>query len=311
MRVAVIGAGGVGGYFGGRLAQAGEEVVFIARGENLQVMQANGLRVESVKGDFTINPVQVVGDPSQASPVEAVLVAVKAWQVSEAAHLIKPIVKPETMVVPLGNGVEAPEQLVEVLGPEPVLGGLCRISSYIVAPGHIQHIGIEPRVVFGELDGLESRRADSLREAFAGAGVNARVSSEIRQEMWEKFLFIVGISGVGAVTRAPVGIFRATAQARALLEQALAEVIAVGQACGISLSEGHLAKTLQLIDGLPEETIASMQRDILLGKPSELEHQTGTVVRLGRNFNIHTPANDFLYAALLPQEMKARGQVQF
>lgn len=311
MRVAVIGAGGVGGYFGGRLAQAGEEVVFIARGEHLQAMQANGLRVESVAGDFWLNPINVLEDPAHAGPVDAVLVAVKAWQVSEAAHLIRPVVTPETMVVPLGNGVEAPEQLIEVLGTEPVLGGLCRISSFIVAPGHIRHTGIEPRVVFGDLDGRERPRVDHLREAFARAGVNARVSSCIWQEIWEKFLFIVGISGVGAITRAPVGVFRATPQARALLEQTLAEGIAVGQACEISLSEEHKSKILQLIDGLPGETIASMQRDILLGKPSELEYQTGAVVRLGRNHNIQTPANEFVYAALLPQEQRARGEVQF
>jgi 2-dehydropantoate 2-reductase len=310
MRVAVVGTGGVGGYFGGRLAQAGQQVVFIARGEHLRALQSTGLRVESILGDFSINPVQAVEDPAQAGPVEVVLVAVKAWQVSEAAELIKPVVTPETMVIPLGNGVEAPEHLIAALGPEPVLGGLCRISSFIAAPGHIRHTGIEPIVVFGELD-RDSQRAVSLQEAFVQAGVNARVSSDIRQEMWEKFLFIVGLSGVGAVTRAPAGIIRTVPESRGLLEQVLSEVISVGQACGISLGAEHRARTLQVIDGLPGETLASMQRDILEGKPSELEYQTGAVVRLGRTHHVPTPANEFLYAALLPQERRARGEVEF
>lgn len=311
MRIAVLGAGGVGGYFGGRLAQAGEQVVFIARGEHLQAMQANGLRVESVSGDFTVHPVQATDDPTQLEPVEAVLVAVKAWQVSEAAQLIKPVVGDQTMVIPLSNGVEAPEQLIEVLGSQAVLGGLCRISSFIDSPGLIRHVGIEPSVVFGELDGQVSRRVERLKEAFVRAGVNVRVSSNVRGEMWEKFLFIVGVSGVSAVTRAPIGVLRTTPETRALLEQVLIEVVAVGQACGIALSEEHKAKILELIDSLPEETVPSMQRDILLGKPSELDYQTGAVVRMGREYDLRIAANEFLYAALLPQERRARGELQF
>jgi len=311
LRVAVIGAGGVGGYFGGRLAMAGEEVIFIARGEHLQAMQSFGLRVESLLGDFWLRPVSAVEDPEQVGPVDAILVAVKAWQLSEAVRRITPIVGQQTMVIPLQNGVEAPEQLVDLLGHEPVLGGLCRITSFIAAPGHICHTGIEPRLIFGELDGRDSSRAERLRAAFAGARVNTRVSNDIRREMWEKFLFIVGISGVGAITRAPAGVFRALPQTRVLLEQVLAEVIAVAQAIGISLDEQSRASTLDLIDSLPEDTVASMQRDILLGKPSELESHAGAVVRLGKEHGIPTPANAFLFAALLPQEQRARGQAQF
>jgi 2-dehydropantoate 2-reductase len=271
-------------------------------------MQADGLRVESVRGDFYLNPVHAVEDPAQIGPVEAVLVAVKAWQVSEVASQIRPLVGQETIVIPLENGVEAPDQLIEALGRRPVLGGLCRITSFIAAPGHIRHTGIEPTVVFGELEGGDSPRAEPLLAAFARAGVNARVSAEIRREIWQKFLFIVAISGVGAVTRASIGVVRSLPATRALLEQVLEEVIAVARAGGVKLDETDKVQILQLIDGLPQDTIASMQRDILQGKPSELEYQTGTVVRLGAAFGVPVPANAFLYAVLLPQERLARGE---
>jgi len=311
MRIAVYGAGAVGGYFGGRLAQAGEAVTFIARGEHLQALQRQGLKVDSLNGDFTLQPVDATDDPDRVGPVDVVLVAVKAWQVSAAAVEMRPLVGSDTLVVPLLNGVEAPDQLAEVLGVEHVAGGLCRISSILAAPGYIRHVGIEPSVVFGELDNRPSQRCRSLLAAFEHAGVKAEIPPDIRVAMWEKFLFIAAFGGVGAVTRAPAGVLRSVPEVRAVLEMALQEILAVAVAQGVSLPQDSVARTMKFIDGLPAGVQASMQRDIIDGKPSELAAQTGAVVRLGKKMNVQTPANDFLYACLLPQELRARGEVSF
>ncbi len=200
MRIAIFGTGGVGGYFGGRLAQAGEEVVFIARGEHLQAIRHGGLRVDGTKGDFVVQPVQAVDDPARVGIVEAVLVGVKAWQVLEAAQAMRPLIGTNTFVVPLQNGVEAPTQLAAELGRKHVLGGLCGLITFIVGPGHIRHVGIEPFVKFGELDNRPSERAEKLRRAFArAAGLTVEIPPDIEAAMWQKFMFITAWSGVGAV----------------------------------------------------------------------------------------------------------------
>jgi 2-dehydropantoate 2-reductase len=310
MRTAVFGAGAVGGYFGGRLAQAGEDAVFIARGEHLKAMQARGLRVASTEGDFKIEPVQATDDPAAVGVVDAVLVAVKAWQVPQAAREMRPLVGTETFVVPLANGVEAPSHLSTVLGQHHVLGGLCRIISALVEPGHIRHAGISPTITFGELDGRRSERAERLYEAFQKArGVTPILTSDIREEMWKKFLFIAALSGVGAVTRAPVGVLRSLPETRAMLEQAMEEILAVAHARDVALPREIVAETMAFIDGLPPDGTASMQRDIMAGRPSELASQNGAVVRLGRKVGIETPLHDFIYRSLLPQEHQARGEM--
>ncbi len=311
MRVAVFGAGGVGGYFGGRLAQVGEEVIFIARGAHLQALQTEGLRVESIEGDFSVRPVQASDDPRRVGQVDAVLVCVKAWQVPESAAAMRPLVGEQTLVVPLGNGVDAPEQLAVALGAGPVLGGLCHISAMIIAPGVIRHAGIKPHVAFGELDGQPSERVESLRQAFERAGVWAEVPVDIQAAMWEKFLFIAAFSGVGAVTRAAAGVVRSVPEARQLLEQAMYEIEAVARKRRVALPEGIVAKTLAFVDSLGPGVTASMQRDIIAGRPSELQAQNGAVVRMGLELGVPTPANSFIYSSLLPQELRSRGEVKF
>ena len=311
MRIAVFGAGGVGGYFGGRLAQAGQEVIFIARGVHLEAMRRRGLRVDSLKGDFILPSVQATDDPAQVGEVEAVLVAVKAWQVPQAARAMPPLVGERTCVLPLENGVEAPEQLAEALGTPRVLGGLCHISAYIAAPGHIKHVGIKPHVALGELDGRRSERAEQLRLTFEQAGVWAEVPADIQAAMWEKFLFIAAISGVGAVTRAPAGVMRQVPGIRSLLEAAMQEIYALARARGVKLADDIVARTLAFVDGLPPGVTASMQRDILEGRPSELASQNGAVVRMGAQAGAPTPVNAYLYHSLLPQEMRARGELEF
>jgi 2-dehydropantoate 2-reductase len=312
LRIAVFGSGGVGGYFGGRLAQAGEDVHFVARGEHLAAIREHGLRVSSVDGDFLVRPARVTDDPSDLGPVDVVLLGVKAWQVPRAAEALRPLVGERTFVVPLQNGIEAPEQLAAVFGSSRVLGGLCRILAYIESPGHIRHAGVAPYIAFGELDRSHSARVEALRRAFSRAsGVTAEVAPDIGAAMWSKFVFIAAVSGVGALTRAPIGVIRSQPESRRLLEQALEEIYAVAAGNGIALAADTVDQTLAFIDNLPPYTTASMQRDIIQGRPSELEAQVGAVVRLGERRGIAVPVHRMIYAALLPLERRARGELEF
>jgi 2-dehydropantoate 2-reductase len=310
MRIAVFGAGGVGGYFGGRLALAGEDVVFIARGAHVQAMRTEGLRVESPKGNFHVSSVQATDDPAQVGPVEAVLVAVKAWQVAEAAAAIGPMVGPETCVVPLQNGVEAPAQLAAVLGMQYVTGGTCVISSAIAAPGCIRHVGLEPAVTFGELDNRPSARLERLRQALARADVTAIIPADIQVAIWEKFMAI-RFGPIGAVTRAPAGVLRRLPETRRMIEQACDETLAVARARGIALPVDSPAQTMAALENVPPGLMASLQRDIIAGRPSEMEALTGALVRLGTEVGVATPLHAFVYQSLLPQELRARGQLSF
>ena len=308
MRIAVFGTGGVGGYFGGRLAQSGQDVTFIARGAHLEAIQANGLTVTSRKGDFSVNPAQATDDPADIGVVDAVLVAVKAWSVAEAAQAIRPIVGPDTCILPLENGVEAPSQLTAVFGDEHVLGGLCRVISYITEPGRIQHDGGDDFVALGELDNRPSDRVQALGKAFADAGLNVDLPADIHAAMWAKFLFISAFSGVGAVTRSPAGVTRSLPETRSMLESAMTEAYNVAIARGIAMAKDAVAVGMTAMDRQPEVGEASMQRDIMDGRPSELESQTGAVVRLGKEAGVPTPTHEFIYRCLLPQETKARQQ---
>ena len=310
MRIAVFGTGGVGGYFGGKLAQAGEDVTFIARGKHLQAIRADGLQVDSINGDFMVKPAQATDNPAEVGPVDLVLAATKAWQVPEAAEAMKPLIGPQTMVLPLGNGIEHLDQFEQALGREHLLGGLSRISAFIAGPGHIRHVGIPPYIAFGELDHHPSARVEALRQIFARIpDIKVELPGDIHVAMWEKFVFIAAVSGVGAVTRQPMGVYRSMPETRAMLSAALEEVAAVGRAREVALAPDISKKILaNNIDPAGAGVMASMQKDIMEGKPSELEAQTGAVIRMGRAAGVATPTHDFLYASLLPMEMKARGQ---
>ena len=308
MRVAVVGAGAVGGYFGGRLAEAGEDVVFVARGNTLRVLQQEGLRVDSPKGDISLPSVVATDSPAEIGPVDAVILGVKAWQVSEVADAIRPLVGDTTCILPLQNGVEATRQLSAIHGEEHVLGGLCRILSKIAAPGHITHLGIDPFIALGELDNRSSDRVNRLAASLQSGGTIVQNPPDIHRAMWLKFLLMASLSGVGAVTRVPVGVFRSTAGTRNMLESAIEEVYAVGKASGIALSHDDVSKTLTFVDGLPADGMSSMQRDIMDGRPSELESQTGAVVRIGKSVGVPTPTHAFIYNALLPLDSLVRRQ---
>ncbi len=311
MRIAIFGSGSVGGYFGGRLSQAGEDVIFIARGEHLNTMRKNGLRVDSINGDFTVQPVQTTDDPSQIGEVDMVLVGVKAWQVSEAAEAMRPMIGADTSVLPLQNGLEAPAQLSAILGEQHVLGGLCGLFCYMARPGHIVHAGTDPFVKFGELDNQRSQRAELLLATFEKAGVNAEIPPDIQVAMWMKFLLITVWSGIGAVTRAPAGVWRSLPETRQMAQAGLQEIIAVAAACGISLPEDAMETVMSIYDSLVPQSTASLQRDVLAGRPSELEAQVGAVVRFGQTAGVTTPLFTYIYHSLLPMELKARDQLQF
>ena len=306
MKIAVIGAGAVGGYFGGRLGLAGNDVVFLVRGKTLEASKAGPLRVKSVNGEFEV-VVLATDNPAEVGDVDTILVAVTAWQVSEAAYAIQKMPERNSVVVPLQNGMEAPAQLAAVLGRERVAGGLCRIVAEAIGPGEIDHYWAQPSVAFGQLEPLANgERLEQLRDAFRAAEVRCDIPRDIAAAMWEKFLFITPWGSLGAVTRLPVGPLRSTPESRERLVRALEEVAAIARAEGSNLGVESVNKTLAVLDGLPPETTSSMQRDIMAGRPSELEAQTGAVLRFGRKTGVPTPVHDQIYAELLPLEQKAR-----
>ena len=309
MRIAVVGIGGVGGYFGGKLAQAGIDTLFIARGATLEALRRRGLRVDSINGDFTVDDAPAIDDPSTVGPVDAVIFATKAWQTPEAAANAKPMIGANTVAVPLQNGMDGPDQLARALGREHVLGGLALIVSYVVAPGHIRHSAIDPAVMFGELDHSRTERVERLRETFQRAGVKADVPDDIHRAMWSKFLFIAPMSAIGALTRVPIGAWRSIPETREVAVGALREMVAVAAARGVQLGDDAVERTLQRYDAMNAESTSSLQRDLMEGKPSELDAQAGAIVRMGREAGVSTPVCEMLYSLLLPQERKVRGSI--
>lgn len=308
-RFAVYGAGGIGGYFAAVLARAGYFVGLIARGRQLEAIRQNGLQIESPRGNFEARPARVSDRPEEIGSVNAVILAVKAWQVSEAAEAMRPLLSTETKVLPLQNGVEAPEQLEKVLGREHTLIGLCKVLSAVTAPGHIRYVGMEATVSLGESNGGElSPNAKLLGDALRKAGVTVDTPADMQAALWGKLLFIAAMSGVGAVSRSTVGEIRQSPQTLELLREVMEEVRAVAIGRGVRLAAGVVAKTLEFVETLPANGTASMQRDIADGKPSELEAIIGAIVRGGDQSGIATPVTDFIYASLLPQERRARGK---
>lgn len=307
MRIAILGAGAVGGYFGGRLAAAGEEVLWFSRGAMLEALRAKGLAVESLKGDFTLPPQQATDRPEEVGQVDVVLLAVKTWQVPEAARVLKPWLHAESLVLPLQNGVEAADELVTELGAEAVVGGVAKIVAVVTAPGRVRHFGAEPGIDLGPYERTDEARrqrqharCERLHEALARAGITAVLRDDIEVALWEKFLFIASVSGVGAVHDATLGEIRSNPETRAELEAAMREIETLAHARGVALGADMVERALGFVDRLAPESTASMQRDLKAGRPSELEAQSGAVVRLGRESGVPTPVHAALYAALKP-----------
>ena len=311
MRFAIFGVGAIGGYFGGRLAQAGEDVTFIARGKHLQALRKKGLRVDSMNGDFVLSPVTATDDPAQIGAVDVVMVGVKTWQVPEVAESIRPLIGDNTLVLPLQNGVEAPTQLAEILGREHVCGGLAKIFSFIAGPGHIRHSGVDPYIAIGELDNQHTARIETLLHAFTHSGIKAEIPADITAALWAKFLFVASWGGLGAITRAPIGVIRSFTQTRRMLEGSMQEIYKVARALKINLEQSTVSSSMGFVDTLPPNGTTSMQRDIIGNRPSEIDSWSGAVVRFGRDAGVPVPINEFIYNSLLPLELKARGELQF
>jgi 2-dehydropantoate 2-reductase len=300
MRIAVIGAGGIGGIFGAALAKAGADVVFVARGAHLAAMRGQGLRIEGDRGETYLSAVEATDDPAAVGPVDVVLLCVKLWDVETAGERIRPLVGRETAVVPLQNGIDAHERLIPILGAAAVMGGTAFTTGSIVAPGVIRQTGTYQRMTFGELDGADSARGRELATWCGKAGFEGVFSPEIRVPLWDKFIMLVPTAGLNALTRLPLGKWREEPELVELYEAALRETVAVGRAEGVALAPDAVEQGIATAWSMPPYHMTSMGNDLLRGNRLELPWFAGKVVELGRRHAIPTPANGFIYAALKP-----------
>ena len=307
MRIAVVGAGGVGGGFGAALAKAGADVTFIARGAHLAAMKGDGLKIESPRGDTHLAPTQATDDPKSVGKVDIVLFCVKLWDVESAGAHIKPLVGPDTAVVPLQNGIDAPERLIPILGREAVMGGVAQISASIIKPGVIRQVGTFMCMIFGELDGKISKRGQDLLALCQKAGFDVTLSEQIVTDLWMKFILLATNSSMTAATRLPIGKLRDDPDLKAIFLACVTEVIDVGRAKGIALPADALAKTLDFLGHAPPAMKASMALDLERGNRLELPWLSGKVVELGRELSVRTPTHDVLYALLKPYIMGTPG----
>lgn len=306
MKILVYGTGGVGGYFGGRLAQAGHDVTFIARNESLKAIRENGLIVKSVNGDFTIKPAKATDDISEIESPDLVIFGLKSWQIKDAAKHLKSIITEETMVLPLQNGADNMEKLQEVLPKKNVLAGFCRIYSKKEAPGVINHFQFDPEIIFGELDNEKSKRVLKLKEIFNNSGFKGIVPDDVHKAIWKKFSFIATVSGLGGLTRVSIGKMWEDDYLQGILKKTGLEIQAIAQAKGVDFNDEDVAQLYQFIDKQGMTATASTQRDIMAGRPSELGNFNGYIVEQGKKLGVDTPVNEFIYRALLPMEKEAR-----
>ena len=310
MRIAVMGTGGTGGYFGGLLARAGEEVTFIARGAQLEAMQENGLTVKSrLSGNFTL-PVKATADPGQTGPVDLVLFCVKAYDNPEAADQIRPLIGPETVVLSVQNGIDNEEQIGKVIGPEHMLGCVSYVSSTIESPGVIAQTAGPGKIILGEMEGGTSHRTETLKDTLQNAGITTELHSEIQVALWQKFVAICSINGITALTRLPLGDILACAETSRFLKGTMKEVEAVARASGAALPEGCVDQSMDFFSNMEPSARGSMYYDLAAGRRLELEVLNGTVVRLGNAHGIPTPFNFCIYAALKPYLNGAPGPSQ-
>jgi 2-dehydropantoate 2-reductase len=306
MKIAVFGAGGVGGYFGGKLAKSGVDVSFVARGDHLEALRENGLKVRSVHGDFVVEPVQATEDPEQIGPVDYVLVTVKSDQTEQAAAASKPLLHGETVVVSLQNGVDNEEKLAAIVGPERVVGGAAYIFATIEQPGVIAHTGGPAAVKIGELAGGRSDRVERLVAAGVSAGLAIEESEDIKATLWSKFALICAQAGTTAAVRLPIGEVRTSPAARELFRRVVDEVSAVARAEGVALPNDLPERHIAFADGLGAGDYSSLHYDLTHGKPMELEALLGEVVRRGEQTRVATPMSEALYAVLQPWDLRNR-----
>jgi 2-dehydropantoate 2-reductase len=292
MKILVMGSGGVGGFYGGRLARAGCDVIFVARGAHLAALRERGLTIENeAQGDIHLPAVKVTGDPAEAGPVDLVLISVKLWDIEAAARAVRPAVGPHTAVLSLQNGVMKDDVLRREFGEQAVMGGVGYVATHISRPGVIHQTGAIQRMVFGEYDGRRSPRAEALLAAALEAGIQAELSSDIRRAIWEKYVFLVGLSGATATIRKNIGLIRENPRTRTFLLDLMKETVAVGRAHGVALPEDYAGQRLAFADTVPYDMTSSMHHDLERGNPLEVEWLSGGVVKLGEQAGVPTPAN--------------------
>jgi 2-dehydropantoate 2-reductase len=306
MKIAVMGVGGLGGYYGGLLARAGHEVAFVARGAHLAALREKGLQVKSIHGDFHVAPVRATDNPGEIGPADLVLVCVKTPGLDAAAGAALQMLGPDTVVMGLQNGIDAADRIGAVTGRERVLGAVTWIATNLEAPGVIRQVSTFRRIVLGELDGRITPRVERTVAALGRMGIAVEATDNIRQVLWTKFVFIAGFSGMGALTRLEVGDYRHVPETRALMTSLMREVEALANESGAGLDPGVVDQALALIDGAAPAMKPSLQRDVEAGRPSELESMIGVIRRKGRERGLATPAADMAYAALLPRELRTR-----
>ncbi len=306
MRIAAMAAGAVGGYFGARLAAAGHDVNFIARGAQLEAIRKNGLKIESTLGDLHLKDAKVTDDPARVGPVDIVLFAVKLWDTEKAAEQARPLVGPATRVITFQNGVDSVERLAPILGQDNVLGGTAHIASVVSAPGVIRHTSQFARLRFGRIDG----RPDALVARFAqegqAAGIDIAVSDAINIDLWKKFVFLAALAGATGSTRQPLGAILADPDTRALLFNLMREVIAVARAKNVALPADFLDEQIKFAENAPHTMKASLLHDLERGNRLEVDWLTGKVAALGRELGVATPTNDAVYAVLKLYRMGAK-----
>jgi 2-dehydropantoate 2-reductase len=300
LRITVIGPGGVGGYFGARLAAAGSDVTFVARGAHLEAMRRSGLRLDSEIGNLTLDPIKVVADASEVPAADTILFAVKMRDTESAARSLRGLVAKGAAVFTFQNGVESADQVGRIVGAENVVPGVARIGSHISAPGVVKQIGTFCRLEFGERDGKPSPRTAAFLEACTRAGFEAVVRENIEREIWMKFGMLAPLSGMTALTRTPIGPLRANPQSRALIEAAIEETVAVGMALKTGLRPADADDLMRLMDSFPDGLMASMAHDLLAGKPIEIDGLSGAVARLGKSCGVPVPTHTFIAQALAP-----------
>jgi 2-dehydropantoate 2-reductase len=296
MKLVMMGSGGVGGYYGARLQQAGHEVAFVARGAHAEAMRKSGLRIRSELGDAAL-PVHVIEDPAQGGAADLVVIAVKLWDTEDAARAVARV--PGAAVVSLQNGVDKDDVLANAVGRDRVLGGITHIGAVIAEPGTIVHTGKLQRVTLGELDGSRTPRLQSALDAFRSAGVETVASDDIRRVTWEKFVFLTALSGMTALTRKPIGEVRSHPATRAMLLDALREAVAVARAEGARIDEAFAQKQLEMMDTLPAGMLSSMAQDLLRGRRLELPWLSGAVVRRAERHGTPVPTHRAIYAGLV------------
>ncbi|HEX6271328.1 MAG TPA: ketopantoate reductase family protein [Anaerolineales bacterium] len=309
MKILIMGTGGVGGYYGGLLAQQGNDVTFIARGAHLYAIRHEGLKVKSIHGDFTISPANATDDPAKVGPVDLILFSVKTYHTDEAAEAIRPAIGPRTAVISLQNGVDAAERIGKVVGMDHMLGGATWLSSAVEAPGVIKQVSQFRRIVFGELDGTRSERIQSIYELLKKAGITVEISEDILKILWTKFVFIAAVSSVGSLTRLAMGDYRSIPETRSLLSGIMYEVESLARAQDVRLDPDVVQKSLEFTDNAATHMRPSMQLDVEAGRRTELESMVGVIGRKGRELGVPTPVADFVYASILPVELKAQNDL--